>query len=101
MWEFELALALGVPHPSRLREMLSAEEWEEWRAFYEARPFGEYAQDARFAMIAALIATALSGKRYRPEDFMLVRPPRPRPTYERLKAALMLGAMVNRAPGGG
>ncbi len=90
-----MALALGVPHPNRLREVLTAEEWEDWQAFYEARPFGEYAQDARFAMLAALVASALEGERQKVEDFMLARPPRPKPTWDQIRQALALSRVVS------
>lgn len=91
-----MALALGVPHPSRLREVLTAEEWEDWRAFYEARPFGEYAQDARFAMLAVLVASALNGERHKVEDFMLARPPRPAPRYEDIVRVLKWASLPSR-----
>lgn len=75
--------------------MLTAEEWEDWRAFYEARPFGEYAQDARFAMLAALVSSAL-GERRKVEDFMLSRPPRPKPTLEQIRQALLMSRTFTR-----
>lgn len=72
--------------------VLTADEWEDWRAFFETRPFGEAAQDARFAMLMALVASLASGKPQKPERFLLARPPRRPPSYEEVARALSWAA---------
>ncbi len=46
-------------------------------------------------MLAALVASALEGERHKVEDFMLARPPRPRPTWEQIRQALALSRVVS------
>lgn len=75
-----------------MMEELTAEEIEDWRAYFEARPFGEAAQDARFAMLMALVASLASGKRAKPEDFLLAKPPKRPPRFEQVAQALRLAA---------
>ena len=55
---FRLALALGVSHPDRLLEDLSAREFDEWLAYFQVEPWGALASDVRVAMLSQLL-TAL------------------------------------------
>ena len=57
-----------------MQQRISAREFGEWWAFYQARPFGERAEDVRSAMVACVMANAFRGKNSRPariEDFLL------------------------------
>ncbi len=93
---FELALALGVPHPDMLDDLLTAEQMADWEAFFRVRPFGEFAADWRAGMVASVLATMFGKKKYKPQDFMLFRPPRSRPTPGRILSALRWASMLSR-----
>jgi hypothetical protein len=51
---------------------MSSYEFSEWMAFARIQPFGEQRMDARFAMLASLMANLWTNdkKRWTPEDFM-------------------------------
>ena len=83
---FQLALALGYPHPRRMMRELSADEIVDWIAYYSIEPFGEYKMDARFANLMALEANINRDPKKRrrpftPDDFM-PKPPAPPPSPE-------------------
>jgi len=55
------------------QEAVTSQEFAEWMAFFRIHPFGEQRMDARFAMLAALVAnlwTDSKRKRWTPEEFM-------------------------------
>lgn len=67
-----LALALGEPHPDKLAEELTSQEFSEWIAFYRIEPFGPQVDDLRAGVIAATMANtgrAKNSKAYQPADF--------------------------------
>lgn len=52
------------------QEAMSGEEFGEWIAYARLNPFMEGRMDWRFAMLAAVTASAMSGKKYEVEEFM-------------------------------
>lgn len=48
-------MALGVPHPRFLEQLLSSSDITDWIAYAEEEPFGDARQDIRDGTIAALI----------------------------------------------
>jgi hypothetical protein len=73
---FRLCLALGVPHPDYLGELLSVRQLGEWRAFFEREPWGFEVEDTRHAMSAFIAARAAGSKTAKLDSFRLV-PPEP------------------------
>jgi hypothetical protein len=65
-----LALALGQEHPNRLLAQLSESEFVGWQKYYNLEPFGVHRQDAGHAIVAATIATVMTGKVHKPTAFM-------------------------------
>lgn len=62
MFLFELALALGFPHPRHLLAELTSQEVTEWMAFYALRPFG-YARESKLhGVLAAFFYNANRGE---------------------------------------
>lgn len=64
---------------------MSAREFAEWMAYDQLEPIGAYRDDARMAILDAVVATAFSdpkkGRKPKPEDFM---PWLPKPEPEEL-----------------
>ena len=86
---FQLALALGYGHPSRMKQDLTADEIIDWIAYYSLEPFGEIKMDFRFANLMALTANINRDPKrrrapYKPDDFM-PKPPAPPPTPEEVE----------------
>lgn len=48
---FELCLALGVPHPDHLFQMLTWDQFQDWLVYYDQAPFGEHRADLRQAVL--------------------------------------------------
>ena len=66
-------MALGVPHPDYLLEMLTAKQLREWEIVYSIEPFGEEPKYVRSGIIAStLINLKLKKetKKTTPFDFM-------------------------------
>jgi hypothetical protein len=60
-------------HPDILLSQLTAEQWEEWLAFYRISPFDGLRADIAAAQIALQIANRNLGKREQPyklKDFL-------------------------------
>jgi hypothetical protein len=80
----------------RLLASMSSAEFTEWLAYDSIEPIGSWRDDARFAMLCALIASAYSdpkkGRRPTPEDFLpwlpKSEPEEPDPEVVRLQARL-------------
>lgn len=49
---------------------MSGEEFGEWMAYCRVNPFTEGRMDWRFAMLASVMASGLSGKEWGIEEFM-------------------------------
>ncbi|HEV3416655.1 MAG TPA: hypothetical protein VG056_07580 [Pirellulales bacterium] len=66
---FRLCLALGCPHPDHLP--LYADQFAEWREYYQLEPFGD---DWRQTALLAFISARKGGARHCTiEDFMPTR----------------------------
>lgn len=74
---FRLCLALGVPHPDYLGELLSVRQLSEWRAFFDVEPWGFEVEDTRHAMQAFIAARAAGSKSAKLDTFRLIPPERP------------------------
>lgn len=71
-----------------LLSQLTAKQWADWKAFYSLDPWGDWRQDRRFAMMAALLM-ARKGKKVDMEDFMLFNPEKDRRKKQRQKAGVV------------
>ena len=70
---FQLAIALGSPHPDYILSQISSRQFSEWIAYQNIEPFGEWRADLRSGIIASTIANANRGKKQtavKPSDFM-------------------------------
>lgn len=72
MFLFRLAAHLG--RMVYELETMPATEFDEWRQYYEIEPFGEWRDDLRTGILAALTANIhrdpKKGRRYQPKDFI-------------------------------
>jgi hypothetical protein len=97
-------LALGYPHPDYLLDSLTSKQVQEWVAYNQLEPIGEYRRDYMEGQILAMIqntAQALYGKKgkrstSRPEDYIpwgqdIRRPVEPKQVQspEEIKALFM------------
>jgi hypothetical protein len=48
-------LALGVPHPDYLMEMLNSKQLRDWEVVYSIEPFGQYPEYVRMGVIASTL----------------------------------------------
>jgi hypothetical protein len=75
--------------------------FDAWLSFYQSHPFGEDIEERRAAMLASLIANALSSgsKRFAEEDFMLsgygTKPKKAATVGEAFKAAILAQKKVS------
>lgn len=79
---FRLCLALGVPHPDYLEQMLSLRQLAEWQRFYGLEPWGAEFEDMQHALNRLVTMRAAGSKTARLEHFRLVREPEPEPEGE-------------------
>jgi hypothetical protein len=66
-------LAIGVPHPDYLNEVLNSKQLREWEIVYSLEPFGEYTEYLRTGIVAStLINLQLKkdSKKVSPFDFI-------------------------------
>jgi len=49
---------------------IGADEFAEWLAYGQLEPWGPEREDLRAAIVAATVASTLTGRRFRPADFM-------------------------------
>ena len=63
---------MGFPHPDYLRKLLTSKQIEEWIAYHGIEPFGPHAEELRFGVLGATIASVYSSKKSKtpkPIDF--------------------------------
>ena len=60
-----MALALGVPHPDMLENVLSTRQLAEWEIYGSMEPFGEYADWVRLAIIASMYRNSHTPKHHK------------------------------------
>ena len=70
---FRLCLALGCTHPDYLLEMLSPDQLDEWMAFDRMEPIGSWADDIRFAQLAARIENILKAVHFQKGSYTWTR----------------------------
>lgn len=84
---FRLCLALHVPHPDYLLQMLTSRQFAEWLAFFGMMPFGQEYSDYVVASVGAALWNQQRGKNVepiRPSDLL----PRPPQDTDEIKTAL-------------
>lgn len=88
---FRLALSLGYTVRD-LQNRIDSRELTEWIAFYNIEPFGEDRADMRQALTSCILANAnrdpKKSRAFKPQDFMLVKPPKKEQTPEEMMALL-------------
>ena len=70
-----MALALGGRTVNELKEVLTAEEFMNWRAYFDLHPFGFMRDNIHSASIASIMANAHRGKNQKPfrlNDFLIM-----------------------------
>lgn len=67
---FRLALAFGCP-VAELRQRLTMDEWNYWRAFWTLDPWGEQREDERAAYVIAAALAPHSRRAPMPSKFRL------------------------------
>lgn len=70
MTAWRVALQCGYPHPDRMLEELSGDQWHELLDFQELDPSGEQRADVRHAHMMTLLARVNGDKSSSPEKFM-------------------------------
>jgi hypothetical protein len=82
VFQYRLALALGMTRQELLARMTSA-ELSEWQALYQLEPFGDLRADLRAGIVAATVANVNRAKGTspaKPSQFMpLLRNQKPQP----------------------
>lgn len=85
------------------KERVDEEEFILLLKLYQVDPWGEERMDLRFAMLGCLIGNAMrafgggKGHKFRPEDFMLSRYPKPPMTPEEIKRRFVQFARMHNA----
>lgn len=70
---FRLCLALGVPHPEFLEQVLSLRQLGEWQRFYGLEPWGAEFEDMEHTLNRLVTMRAAGSKTARFDQFRLVR----------------------------
>lgn len=94
-----MTLAIGGCTVAELQSRMTANEFQEWKAFYLVEPFGNTREDQRAGVIAATIANTFKKKsatRYKPADFF----PDYQPKRQSWQEQLMIVEALNAAFGG-
>lgn len=82
------------------QQLISAEEFAEWVAFFTAEPWGEERADLRSGIIAATVANchAQGRKQFHAEDFMpTFGKPKRRQAIEEMQSRMMLACSMNQS----
>lgn len=90
-----MTLAIGGCTVAELKQRMTAQEFQDWKAFYLVEPFGNTREDHRAGIIAATLANTFkkkSAKRYTPADFFPDYAPRRQTWQEQLAIVEALNA---------
>lgn len=87
-------------HPDQLLELLTAEQFRDWCAYYMEEPWGFEVVDLQQARLMALVAAAAGAREASIESFLLRRPEEARSEMEATPeaTAAALSALFGLAP---